>query len=753
MAESAGVLNIGTKVDFTGLQKQLKKVKASTSRISKGIDANMKRTFEGLVRHARTAAIGVGVAFGAVTVSAIKAASNAEEVQGKFDVVFRGIANDAENFSKKLAGSVGRSNTEIKDMMAGLQDLFVPFGFTRKAALELDKTLVELAIDVASFNNKVDADVIRDFRAALTGSNETVQKYGVIINDNTLKQEALSQGITKSIKNLTLQEKALLKVSLIQKGSTDAQGDAIRTAGSFANQMKRLRSQILNIKEAIGGEMLPVFTDMAKKMNKFVEDNPKKVKEWAKAFADGVKDMVEKGQELFDKIGGLEGVFKALKITMIAVIGVLTTQFIVGVISSIKSIVGLVTAIGSAIAGWTAETKAIIFNTSALKANQLTRNKIMAEQILGAGGKVAKNVPGTTTKMFMFGAVIGKIGLALKAALVAALKFGAWLITLPVLLATVVVVALAFLTKKTREYSDKINEIFNETSMTQKDISERVAAKGKGVVFDKRVTDVKSSERFAATKQLQHTFARKSVQIRRENSDPEKINKMLIALEEEKEIAKAALHKKFGVGKFESKKIKEIRKKFAEEEKAIRNNIETSDKQKTQQILDVHKRRKMNIDNYRKISGENFTDQTKKQFEVALAASKEAQAKAKEVWEERKKQYMIQQKEIKKLNQLETINLGLKKQEAKLSIGQALMGAARSESSRIFSGVSGGGKVAITGQELFGKNNRSVGKDATYIGAKVDALRKAIEKQEKERDKKESIDTGAGQTVTSVPSL
>ena len=44
--------------------------------------------------------------------------------------------------------------------MAGLQDTFVPLGIARDEAAELSKSLVTLAVDVASFNNTADADVI-----------------------------------------------------------------------------------------------------------------------------------------------------------------------------------------------------------------------------------------------------------------------------------------------------------------------------------------------------------------------------------------------------------------------------------------------------------------------------------------------------------------------------------------------------------------------------------------------------------------
>ena len=113
MAESAGNLSIGVKVDFSSLNRQLKRVHATAAKMSKGIDANLKRTFNNLARVAERAALGVGVAMTAITVSSLKAASSAEEISAKFDTVFRELSDDANKFANDFSKSVGRANQEV----------------------------------------------------------------------------------------------------------------------------------------------------------------------------------------------------------------------------------------------------------------------------------------------------------------------------------------------------------------------------------------------------------------------------------------------------------------------------------------------------------------------------------------------------------------------------------------------------------------------------------------------------------------
>ena len=199
--------------------------------------------------------------------SIIKAASDAEETQAKFNTVFRGMSEEANKWAESFGQEVGRSKQSVKSWMAGLQDTFVPLGIARDEALKLAQGLTTLAVDVASFNNAADADVIRDFTSALVGNHETVRKFGIIISESAIKQEAYRQGIEKTYKELTDLEKVQLRYSLIQRGTTDAQGDAIRTSGSYANQVKRLSANWDNFKVMLGQEILPALTELIKSIN------------------------------------------------------------------------------------------------------------------------------------------------------------------------------------------------------------------------------------------------------------------------------------------------------------------------------------------------------------------------------------------------------------------------------------------------------------------------------------------------------
>ena len=188
----------------------------------------------------------------------ISAYSRATEVGGKFDVVFGETRDVADQFARSLGKNFGRATTDIKEFMSSLQDTFVPLGFARIESAKLSAGLTELALDVASFNNKMDADVVRDFQSAIVGNHETVKKYGIIINEATIKQKALAMGLIENVKDLSEYDKVLARVAIMQQGTADAQGDVIRTFDTLANSVKAAQAEFTAFKEEFGEILEPL---------------------------------------------------------------------------------------------------------------------------------------------------------------------------------------------------------------------------------------------------------------------------------------------------------------------------------------------------------------------------------------------------------------------------------------------------------------------------------------------------------------
>ena len=194
----------------------------------------------------------------------VNAASRQEEILNKFNTVFGRNADEVAKWADSYGDSIGRATSDLMEMASSLQDIFVPMGFLRSEASELSKGLTQLAIDVASFSNASDEEVINALKSAVVGNHETVRKYGIVITQAALKQEALTSGIIESDRAMTEQEKVLARINLLTKGTADAQGDAGRTADSLANRVKALQAAWKEFSESVGNEVLPVVTAIVK---------------------------------------------------------------------------------------------------------------------------------------------------------------------------------------------------------------------------------------------------------------------------------------------------------------------------------------------------------------------------------------------------------------------------------------------------------------------------------------------------------
>ncbi|MGB0973152.1 MAG: hypothetical protein ACPGVG_19690, partial [Mycobacterium sp.] len=182
-------------------------------------------------------------------------AADAQETQGAFDIVFRGVEEDAEASAASIA-DIGRSVISVKEAMIGFQDTFVPMGFARDDALELSENLVRLGIDLAAFRNQDDKETFTLLSSAIVGNHEAVRRFGIILTEERLKLEAYERGITDSVRELTALEKVQTRVALIFSDSADASGAAAREYDSFNSQVKRLRAGVSSMMTELGGGLV-----------------------------------------------------------------------------------------------------------------------------------------------------------------------------------------------------------------------------------------------------------------------------------------------------------------------------------------------------------------------------------------------------------------------------------------------------------------------------------------------------------------
>ncbi len=262
-------LALDSSKSISGLNKYDRKVDQSAKKTDSAFNAMKKGA---LALAGVFAGVQIGQFFVDFTKQAIMAASNMEETQGKFDVVFRDMGDTAEIFAKDIADNFGLSEQASKQYLSSIQDLLVPTGLAREEAAKMSDQFVRLAADLGSFNNMDTATVVRDIQSALAGGSETMTKYGIDVKVAAVNAEMLALGLDTSTKAAERQSRTTALLSIMMRDSSDAMGDFARTQGSFANQTKTLNATLADMRAEIGEKLLPAATRMVTALNKWLTE-------------------------------------------------------------------------------------------------------------------------------------------------------------------------------------------------------------------------------------------------------------------------------------------------------------------------------------------------------------------------------------------------------------------------------------------------------------------------------------------------
>lgn len=214
------------------------------------------------------AALG-GIAIGAK--KAVDAASDLNEESSKSQVIFGANAKAIDKFASAAATKLGQSKRQALDAASTFGMIGQKAGLSGQETEKFATQFTGLASDLASFNNTSPEEAITAIGAAMRGESEPIRKYGVLLDDATLRSRALKEGLISDIKQgLTPQQKALAASKEILAQTTKAQGDFARTSKGAANAQRIAAARAENLKASLGKGLLPAYTGLLEVGNKFL---------------------------------------------------------------------------------------------------------------------------------------------------------------------------------------------------------------------------------------------------------------------------------------------------------------------------------------------------------------------------------------------------------------------------------------------------------------------------------------------------
>ena len=180
------------------------------------------------------------------------------------NVVFKQSGTAINTWAKTSTQRIMMSRTEaLKAATTFGSQLKNSFGMSASGAADMSKRMVTLGADLASLYGGRPQDAVESLGSALRGEYDPIEKYGVAINDARLKQEAMTQGLYKGHGDLTEAAKRAATLGLIWKQTKDAQGDAVRTQDTLANQARTAQATYANLTATLGTKLVPTLTYLA----------------------------------------------------------------------------------------------------------------------------------------------------------------------------------------------------------------------------------------------------------------------------------------------------------------------------------------------------------------------------------------------------------------------------------------------------------------------------------------------------------
>lgn len=285
--------------NLADLTKNVSGVKTASVGSAKGLN-----TFSNTAKKTTSASKGLASAIGKVYATywllfrafsvfgkAINYSSDLTEVQNVVEQTFGQSTKVINEYAKASKETLGMSELTYKEIASRYQAMGVAMNISNNAlkntneylskvtdgyndaslgASGMSTTLTKLAGDMASFYNKDQKEVAEDLEAIYTGMTRPLRKYGLDLTQTTLQEYANARGIQTKVSAMTQAEKTMLRYQYVLENTTTSQGDFLRTANTWANQVKIMKQNFISLGTTVGQVFINAFKPFVQTLNKIL---------------------------------------------------------------------------------------------------------------------------------------------------------------------------------------------------------------------------------------------------------------------------------------------------------------------------------------------------------------------------------------------------------------------------------------------------------------------------------------------------
>lgn len=251
-------LLLSMSADIRGLERAMQRAGVLVNSTSTNVERRTRQMAENVGRNFERLSSAAGVAFGGIIAYSVRAAANAAETANAFQVAMGAQSAAAERFARTYSQQVGRSLYSVEAQMSQVQLVLTGVGQTADVALRNTQRITERAIDLGSLWNVDEAEAFRAIISGINGEAEPMRRFGVAMNEAAVNAELLRMGLHATQRDATSAQVAQARLNFILRQTTSAMGDATNTAGSLANQTRRMQAQFHDTSVEFGQRFLPV---------------------------------------------------------------------------------------------------------------------------------------------------------------------------------------------------------------------------------------------------------------------------------------------------------------------------------------------------------------------------------------------------------------------------------------------------------------------------------------------------------------
>lgn len=254
--------------------------------------------------------------------AAVKMAADMQESLNKVDVAFGSSSKGVKDFAKTTLTQFGIARGAALEMTSMFGDMATGMGINQVEAANMSKELTGLAGDLASFKNINIDEAMTALAGVFTGETESLKRLGIVMTEANLESFRMAQGIEKSVKKMTQQEKVMLRLNYIFSVTKNAQGDFARTQDSASNQMRIFTQGVKELSTNFGELLLPVLTKIVTKANDIVQgfmnmdQESKKMLVTVGALAAGIPVMITALGLLLNPLNAVAIAFAAVAVVV-----------------------------------------------------------------------------------------------------------------------------------------------------------------------------------------------------------------------------------------------------------------------------------------------------------------------------------------------------------------------------------------------------------------------------------------------------